>query len=104
MFTMLTPLAAVKTRTAARSPGPEEGAVPTTTRRARQRDATLAEIRATARALLVDSGPEALTLRATARDMGMTAPALYRYVASHEDLVTAVCEDVLDEVTRSLEQ
>jgi AcrR family transcriptional regulator len=77
--------------------------VPTSTRRARQRDATLAEIKATARGLLVESGPEALTLRATARDMGMTAPALYRYVASHEDLVVAVCQDVLDEVTAALE-
>lgn len=77
--------------------------MPATTRRARQRDATLAEVRSTARALLVRSGPEALTLRATAREMGLTAPALYRYVASHEDLVGAVCQDVLDEVTATLE-
>ena len=77
--------------------------MPTPTRRARQRDATLAEIKATARSLLVSSGPEALTLRATAREMGITAPALYRYVASHEDLVVTVCQDVLDEVTSALE-
>ena len=77
--------------------------MPPTTRRARQREATLAEDKTTARALLVRSGPEALTLRATAREMGLTAPALYRYVAGHEDLVAAVCQDVLDEVTAALE-
>ena len=37
-------------------------------------------------------GPDALTLRAIAREMGMTAPALYRYFGSHEDLVVAVCQ------------
>lgn len=77
--------------------------MPASSRRDRARDATVAEIRATARALLVRSGAEALTLRATAREMGLTAPALYRYVASHEDLVLAVCQDVLDEVTATLE-
>jgi AcrR family transcriptional regulator len=73
-------------------------------RRSRQRDATTAEIKATARRLLVDEGPDALTLRAIARGMGMTAPALYRYFGSHEELVGAVCFDLLDEITRTLEQ
>lgn len=35
---------------------------------------------------LVSSGRE-LTLRAVAREIGVTAPALYRYAASYEDLV-----------------
>jgi AcrR family transcriptional regulator len=74
------------------------------TRRSRVRDATVAEIKATARTLLVAEGPEALTLRAIARAMGMTAPALYRYFDSHEALVGAVCMDVLDEITVTLEQ
>jgi AcrR family transcriptional regulator len=68
-------------------------------RRERVRDATTAEIKTTARRLLVQDGPDALTLRAIAREMGMTAPALYRYFASHDDLVVAVCHDVLDELT-----
>ena len=55
-------------------------------RRERLRDATTAEIKATARALLVREGPDALRLRAIAREMGMTAPALYRYFDSHEAL------------------
>ena len=31
--------------------------------------------------------------------MGMTAPGLYRYFASHDDLVVGVCHDILDELT-----
>lgn len=73
-------------------------------RRERLREATTAEIKGTARRLLVRDGPEALTLRAIAREMGMTAPALYRYFDSHEDLVGAVCQDVLDEITAVLER
>jgi AcrR family transcriptional regulator len=71
-------------------------------RRERTRDATTAEIKATARRLLVQDGPDALTLRAIAREMGMTAPGLYRYFASHEDLVIGVCHDILDELTAFL--
>ena len=73
------------------------------TRRERVRDATMAEIKSTARALLVQAGPDALTVRAIAREMGMTAPALYRYFAGHEDLVAALVEDVFAEITATLE-
>jgi AcrR family transcriptional regulator len=72
-------------------------------RRERLRDATTAEIKATARSLLVREGPDALRLRAIAREMGMTAPALYRYFDSHEALVGALCLDLLDELTGRLE-
>lgn len=71
-------------------------------RRERVRDATTGEIKQTARRLLVDDGPDALTLRAIAREMGWTAPALYRYFGSHEELVAAVCTDILDELTATL--
>jgi AcrR family transcriptional regulator len=73
-------------------------------RRERVRDATTGEIKQTARRLLVEDGPDALTLRAIAREMGMTAPALYRYFGSHEELVAAVCLDILDELTATLSQ
>jgi AcrR family transcriptional regulator len=72
-------------------------------RRERLRDATMAEIKATARRHLVASGPEALSLRAVARDMGLTAPALYRYVDSRDDLLTEVITELYDELTSSLE-
>ena len=73
------------------------------TRRSRLRDATTAEIKATARRLLVADGPDSLTLRAIAREMGMTAPALYRYFGSHEEIVGGLCLDVLAEITTTLE-
>ena len=73
------------------------------TRRERVRETTNAEIRRTARELLVREGPAALTLRAIAREMGLTAPALYRYFDSHEEVVGAVCHDVLDELTQVLQ-
>ena len=49
------------------------GAVPPS-RRDRLRAATIVEIIQTARQLLVKDGPEAVSLRAIAREMGMTAP------------------------------
>ncbi len=74
----------------------------TGTRRERVRALTTAEIRASARSLLVDAGPQALSLRAVAREMGMTAPALYRYVDGLDALVGLVCADILDELTDHL--
>lgn len=73
------------------------------TRRERLREATTAEIKAAARTLLVREGPAAVTLRATAREVGMTAPALYRYVDSHEDLLRSLCEDLMAELGGRLE-
>ena len=61
-------------------------------RRERQREATYAEIVATARALL--AAGEELSLRAIAARMGITAPALYRYVASYQELVDLVAFEV----------
>lgn len=75
----------------------------TMSRRERTRASTFDEIVATARTLLVADGPNAVTLRAIARDMGMTAPGLYRYVASHEDLMNVLIAALYDEVTGELE-
>lgn len=68
------------------------------------RSATEAEIKATAREILVRDGAEGVTLRAIAREMGMSAPALYRYFDNHEALLMALCEDLLDELTHFLER
>jgi AcrR family transcriptional regulator len=64
------------------------------TRRARVRAATTEEIKQTARRLLVAQGPEAVSLRAIAREMGMTANAIYGYFATRDDLVTTLINDV----------
>jgi AcrR family transcriptional regulator len=58
------------------------------TRRELQREATYDEIVRVAAELLT-SGAE-LSLRAVAGRMGLTAPALYRYVASYQELVDLV--------------
>ncbi len=67
-------------------------------RRARVRAATAAEIKQTARKILVEQGTDAMTLRAIAREMGMTAPAIYRYYASHEDLLSHLVADIFIEI------
>jgi AcrR family transcriptional regulator len=71
-------------------------------RRDRLRAATMREITQTARRILVDQGPDAVSLRAIARDMGMTAPALYRYFGSHEDLLKHVIGELFIELTDDL--
>ncbi len=67
-------------------------------RRDRVRAATTQEIIQTARRLLVQQGPDAVSLRAIAREMGMTAPALYRYFGSHEELLRHVVADIFTEL------
>jgi AcrR family transcriptional regulator len=71
-------------------------------RRDRVRAATTGEIKETARRILVAEGPEAVSLRAIAREMGMTAPALYRYFSSREDLLRGVCGDIFSEIASSI--
>ncbi|QZY29308.1 TetR/AcrR family transcriptional regulator [Nocardioides coralli] len=66
--------------------------VQTVSRRERQREATYDEIVRVSRALLAE-GLE-LSLRAVAGRMGMTAPALYRYVASYQELVDLVAFEI----------
>lgn len=67
-------------------------------RRDRLRAGTVREIKETARRVLVDQGVDGLALRAVARQMGMSAPALYRYFDSREDLVENVVADLYDEL------
>ncbi|MEV5751282.1 TetR/AcrR family transcriptional regulator [Actinoallomurus sp. NPDC052308] len=74
-----------------------------TTRRERLREATVREIQEAARQHLRAHGPAGISLRAIARDMGMTAPALYRYYASLNDLVTAMIESYKAEIGEALE-
>jgi AcrR family transcriptional regulator len=71
-------------------------------RRDRVRAETTGEIKQTARRILVEQGPEAVTLRAIAREMGVTAPALYRYFDSHEELIRSVVGDIFGELADEL--
>ena len=85
-------------------PGAALGPPSAPSRRDRLRAATTEEIIQTARQLLVTSGPEAVSLRAIAREMGMTAPGLYRYFGSHEELVRHVIAGIFTELSRDIHQ
>ncbi len=74
----------------------------TMTRRERQREATYAEIVASSRALLREGSD--LSLRAVASRMGMTAPGLYRYVASYQELVDLVAFEIDKAATEEFQE
>jgi AcrR family transcriptional regulator len=73
-------------------------------RRERQRAATSAEIRDVARRQLAVTGAAGLSLRAVAREMGLTAPALYRYYDDRDALLTALIVDAYRSVVHRMEQ
>jgi AcrR family transcriptional regulator len=73
------------------------------TRRERLRTATVTELKELARQLLVAGGPAAISLRAIARAMGMTAPAIYRYFPSLDALVADLTADLYAELTEAIE-
>ncbi|MFJ8208995.1 TetR/AcrR family transcriptional regulator [Streptomyces sp. NPDC096033] len=63
-------------------------------RRERLRAETTAEIKSVALELMASGGPGAITLRAIAREMGMTPNAIYGYFATRDDLITTLINDV----------
>jgi AcrR family transcriptional regulator len=77
-----------------------KGMVSEPTRRERQRAATYDEIVTVARKLL--GRPEALSLRAIATEMGLTAPALYRYVDSYHELLMLVARAIFQDVISAM--
>lgn len=74
------------------------------TRREQLRAATEQDIRTQARGLLVREGQEAVTLRAIARELGITAPALYRYYDSREDLLSKLGDDICADLSAELDE
>lgn len=71
------------------------------TRRDRVRAATIEEIKATAMRMLREHGAD-LRFADIARDMGMTAPALYRYFADRDELLSALMVDGFQELSEAL--
>ncbi|WP_306367908.1 TetR/AcrR family transcriptional regulator [Nocardiopsis sp. CC223A] len=71
-------------------------------RRERVREATLAEIKGIARRHLVEQGAAGVSLRAIAREMGMTAPGLYRYVSGIDSLLVLITADMFDELAAAV--
>ena len=76
----------------------------TQTRRERQHEATREEIKAVARQQMTAQGAAALSLRAIGRALGLTAPALYRYYPSRDDLITALIIDAYHSQSTWLEE
>jgi AcrR family transcriptional regulator len=83
------------TGSAAATAGNGPGQAPLS-RRAEQRLATYAEIKALAREQLAEHGPGGLSLRAIARRLRMASSALYRYYTSVNDLVTELVVEAYD--------
>lgn len=63
------------------------------TRRERLRAELIRDIKSTALAHLREHGVSGLSLRAVARDLGVSAPGLYRYFSGRDDLLTALIAD-----------
>lgn len=76
---------------------------PTRTARAIARDEISAAILSAGRRQLGEVGPAALSLRAVARDIGMVSSAVYRYVASRDDLLTELLIAAYDELGAAVE-
>jgi AcrR family transcriptional regulator len=85
------------TRTAAGKSGH-----PMPSRRERARAATIAEIKETALRLMHERGTTDCHFSDIAREMGMTAPALYRYFADVDDLLTALIVDAYDDLGKAV--
>ncbi len=60
-------------------------------------------LRAAARAILDESGPEIVGLRETARRVGVSATAAYRHFSSKEDLLASVAAEGFRELTGAME-
>jgi AcrR family transcriptional regulator len=79
------------------------GMAKATTLRARVRAEMLDEIKQTARTHLAAGGAANLSLRAVARDLGMVSSAIYRYVASRDELLTALIIDAYNSLGEAAE-
>src|ERR687897_2150882 len=66
--------------------------------RARARVRTIRDIVRIGREHLATEGAAALSLRAVARDLGLVSSAVYRYVASRDELLTLLVVDGYDEL------
>ena len=71
--------------------------------RARARAEVVAEIVDSARRQLAEVGPSDLSLRAVARDLGVVSSAVYRYVASRDELLTLLIVDAYDSLGEHVE-
>ena len=72
--------------------------------RERAREELTHEIKEEARRQLAVEGPQKLSLRAVARELGMASSALYRYFPSRDDLLTALIIEAYDALGGAVER
>lgn len=80
---------------------PAEAAPPD--RRERLREQTRQEAKAIALEQLARTGPSGISVNAIAKAMGMTGPALYRYFASRDELLTALIADAYTDLADAVD-
>ena len=73
------------------------------TPRERARTETLVQIKTIALRQLADGGVGAISLKAIALEIGLTGPAIYRYVASRNELLTELIIDAYDDLAAALD-
>ncbi len=67
------------------------------------RDSMEAQIKAVARQQMAQHGTAGLSLRGIAREMGITAPAIYNYYPRLDDLITALIVDAFNALADAIE-
>ncbi|WP_443048354.1 TetR/AcrR family transcriptional regulator [Streptomyces sp. H39-C1] len=72
--------------------------------RARFREQTRNEIKVIALRQLAEGGTDGVALTRIAKELGMSGPALYRYFASRDDLLSALIRDAYDDLATAIEQ
>ena len=71
--------------------------------RDRFRAQMLQEIKDAALRQLAEGGPQALSINAIAKELGVSGPALYRYFAGRDALLTALIADAYTDLTAALD-
>ncbi|RFU87522.1 TetR/AcrR family transcriptional regulator [Streptomyces triticagri] len=80
-----------------------DGAPAVSSLRDRRRAAATAEILDAAERQITERGPAALSLRAVARDLGMTVQALYHYFPNRAALVTSLITKTYDDLAHAVQ-
>jgi AcrR family transcriptional regulator len=75
----------------------------TATRRERLRAQTREEAKAVALKQIAAAGPQSLSLNAIGKELGMSGPALYRYFAGRDDLLTELISDGYHDLADAVE-
>ena len=71
--------------------------------RARARERTMRRIIELGNEQLIEHGPEGLSLREVARGLGMVSSAVYRYVASRDELLTLLLVDAYTDLADTVD-